>query len=242
MKEVIYFSFLTSIFVLTGAILPVYLLKETRKIFLYRFLAFTSGVLIATSFLEILPQSAGLDISAMGEGLLFSFVLLFSLEKFLLLHICPEEDKECETHSFTSIAVLSLFFHGTLDGVVLSSGLAISFSAGFVIFIAISLHKIPAGISAGTLFLNNGNRKKAILLAALFALSTPFGALLSYSPILNMPTSTFAFILGVSAGNLLYLGATDILPRIHEKRDTYLILLFILGILIILTATKFLPL
>ncbi len=64
------------------------------------------------------------------------------------------------------------------------------------------------------------------------AISTPLGALVSYPFISRLTPPVLGILLAISAGALVYVGATHLLPRVEEESKKYSLLAMGIGILI----------
>ena len=76
-------------------------------------------------------------------------------------------------------------------------------------------------------------RKKAILYAFLAAaISTPLGTLVSFPFISKIDPPTLGILLSISAGALVYVGATHLLPAVEKENKKYSIISLGAGIFI----------
>jgi zinc transporter ZupT len=90
------------------------------------------------------------------------------------------------------------------------------------------LHEFPEGIVTYVLLLRGGFRKPVALLLAFLAaaLTTPLGMLVSYPVISRIGGPVLGILLSLSAGALVYVGATHLLPHAeHERRPFSLVAL-----------------
>jgi len=96
------------------------------------------------------------------------------------------------------------------------------------------LHEFPEGIVTFLLLERAGfSHKKSILLAFLAAaLSTPIGTLVSFPFISSISTSSLGILLAISAGVLVYVGATHLLPAVEKEEKKYTIFSLLAGIAI----------
>ena len=67
--------------------------EQANKIQPRYIIAFASGVLLAVTFFEILPEA---DLKSDSSFLALGFVAFYVLEKVMMIHAC--EETECETH------------------------------------------------------------------------------------------------------------------------------------------------
>jgi zinc transporter ZupT len=110
----------------------------------------------------------------------------------------------------------------------------VSIFTGILAAIGMVLHEFPEGIITFLLLDRSGfSRKKAItwsLFAAAF--STPLGTLISFPFIHRIDRSILGLMLAFSAGGLLYVGATHLLPAVEKEGRNCTIPALLAGILI----------
>lgn len=232
MTRLLLLSGMAAISMIAGGFLPL-----TRKSWsqhaLLRFMAFGSGVLLGAAFLLIIPEAVALDGARAGLGLTAAFVAIFGLEQVGLAHACPEcaTERPCQVHPMGWIAVSALGLHGLMDGVSIAAGFATSEALGLVAAAAILVHKLPTGICLAALLLAAGfSSRRCLLLTMAVAAATPVGAVAAWSLLVEPAPGVLALILGLSAGSFVYIGASDILPRLHEERSLPVFLLLVLGV------------
>lgn len=207
---------------------------------LHGLMAIASGALLGAAFLHIIPEAVSFGPKPFSAGMVLSFLGVFSLEQFTLIHSCPEPEEECPVHVFGLVSFVALCFHSFVDGLAMASGFSISVSLGVVTSVAVMLHKFPDGLSTSALLLASGYPKNKVFpYGAAVAAATPVGALIAYLFIRHLPVSFLSAFLGVSAGSFIYIGASDILPRLHTQRDLSTLGLFA-GSMLFMLATKML--
>ncbi len=199
-----------------GALVPIYTSQKSRLIAL---LAFAAGVMFGAAFFHMLPEAFHGGGYAAFTWLPVGFVLLFLLERYVLVHTC-EEPPDCEEHShapaFGTTAFVGLSVHTLFDGVALVS--ASLEGVGLMAFIAILAHKIPSSLSLASILKAEGRPARRILLyAALFGVMVPVGALLyaALDSVLHFEALA-AKVLAFSAGTFLYIAVSDLLPHVNR--------------------------
>src|SRR5918999_3266100 len=167
----------TVIFIsLVGGFLP--LLRELSQKTLALLLSFSAGVLLGAVFFHMLPEIGRVLADNIGWPILTGFLLIFVMERFVFVHACGELD--CDIHQMGIPAFLGISLHSLLDGIALGAGLILP-QLGPVVLLAVIIHKMPDSISLSSILLSAGwHRRKVAMLALLFSLTTPVGALLSY--------------------------------------------------------------
>ncbi len=220
--------------------------------FLHYLISFAAATLIAVVFFDLIPEafenlSPG-EISSSLLYVVFGIVLFFLIETFLHWHHCGEaecEDHNHEKHSHThpagSLILGGDFFHNFFDGVLIAGAFLLNYTTGIFVTLSVIIHEIPHEVGNFAVLIHSGFKKrKALLFNFYSALAAVLGGVLGYF-ILDSLTSVLPYVVLISAGGLLYIALSDIVPSMHEhlkeKGTTFIeTLVFILT----LVAFKFL--
>jgi zinc and cadmium transporter len=207
-------------------------------------LAFSAGVMLGAAFFHMLPEAVEGAGAAAAPFVAVGFLVLYLLERFVLVHACaepgPEAEEEaareghghphvhgdgtgCEAHTLGLAAFVGLSLHTLVDGFGLgaASGKA---ELGLLVFLAILAHKIPNAFSLSAILRHEGySRGKALLMNAAFALMVPLGAgiYLLVQDLVAAETFT-SYALAASAGTFLHLAFSDIIPDVHRRHGARL--------------------
>src|ERR1700684_2886930 len=149
--------------------------------YLRYFVALGAGFLMATSVLEMLPESLALDPKLAPVLVMAGYCALHFLEHTIVAHFHFGE----ETHhgefvsAHTSYSVLGgLAVHALFDGVAIGSGFAINSLFGWLVFSAMFLHYAPEGSTMASLMLARGSSRRTPLFSAVaLAAATLLGVL-----------------------------------------------------------------
>ncbi len=209
------------------------------------FLAFSAGTLVAISFLDLLPEAAGMAMrNSVGLGLVFmtvlaGFLTYHLLEKLIHIHT----HAHAAPHEENAVGILggsALVFHSFLDGVAIGTAFQASFSLGMLIALAVILHDFSDGVNTVTIMLKSGAaNRKTLLFLGLDAIAPVVGA--SATLLLSIPEYLLAFLLAWFVGEFLYLGATDLLPSAHKLQSSAkTIAATFAGVALIFVLTRFL--
>ena len=195
------------------------------------FMSFAAGVLISVSFIHIIPKSFNMNETS-PIFLLVGFMSLYLINRFLKTYICHEYD--LSNYTLGLIPMMGIGFHSFLDGVIYSVTFNVSVFTGVLPAIGMILHEFPEGIVTFLLLERAGfDRKKSTLYAIIAAaLSTPVGTLVSYPLIRNIDQSTLGALLALSAGALVYVGATHLLPAVERENKRYTLFSLAIGVLV----------
>ena len=208
--------------------------------YLRYFVALGAGFLMAVALLEMAPESYKMN-PRLGPILIMAgYCAVHFLEHTINAHFHFGE----ETHpgefvsQKTSYSVLAgLAIHALFDGVAIGSGFALSSALGWLIFLAILLHKAPEGFTMASIMLASGaSRRTALFSATILAATTLVGVL-----VISLVPGLVRFGLPVSAGVALYVAATDLVPEVNREPGIRMALVFFLGVAGFLTLRLLLP-
>jgi ZIP family zinc transporter len=219
--EVVLFSFAAFFSTFIGGLLAVRFKDKLHLI-----MSFTAGVLLGVVSFEIFPEIISqLKESSLGAiepmiALVIGFLLFHTLEKVIVIHHAHETEYADHKHPQVGIlSALALAGHSFMDGVGIGLGFQINPAIGLLVAIAVISHDFTDGMNTVTLMLSNNNsinRAKKFLL--LDAITPVLGAI---STLFFKVSPDFLILyLGVFAGFLLYIGASDILPEAHSKHSS----------------------
>lgn len=195
------------------------------------FMSFAAGVLVSVSFIHIIPRSFQMHPSA-PVFLLGGFLALYLFNRFLNLYICQEY--LCESYVIGIIPMVGIGFHSFLDGIIYSITFNVSIFTGVLAAIGMILHEFPEGIVTSLLLERGGfGRRKAAIYAFLAAaISTPVGTIISYPFIEDIGRPMLGILLSLSAGALVYVGASHLLPEVEKENERYSIIALVVGVLV----------
>uniref|UniRef100_E6QIC4 Zinc/iron transporter n=1 Tax=mine drainage metagenome TaxID=410659 RepID=E6QIC4_9ZZZZ len=217
-------------------------LVKARSIqrYLRYFVALGAGFLMATTVLEMLPESLRLDFRLAPVLVMVGYCAVHFLEHTINAHFHFGE--ETHHHAFvstrTSYSVLAgLALHALFDGVAIGSGFALSSVLGWLIFTAIFLHKAPEGFTMASVMLASGSsRATAFFSAVTLAATTLIGVL-----VIGVMPHLVRFGLPLSAGVALYVAATDLVPEVNREPGIKMALVFFAGVAGFLLLRTLLP-
>jgi ZIP family zinc transporter len=203
--------------------------------YLQAIMAFSAGLLIGVVFLHLVPEivehahETALETRSLMLILLGGFVAIFLLEKLTIIHSEKTHDTPGHHHHVGLAGAIGLSFHSFLDGLAIGIGFQAGTEVGLVILLAVLAHDFADGLNTVTFMLARRNsRWRTISLLVVNAIAPVAGAVLAN--VIDVDPRLLAFLLAFMAGFLLYLGASDLLPHVHEQPRATLILSTILGL------------
>ncbi len=208
--------------------------------YLRYFVALGAGFLMAVALLEMAPESYRLSPHLGPILIMAGYCVVHLLEHTISSHFHYGE----ETHHGalvtrrTSIAVLvGLSVHALFDGVAIGSGFVVSNWLGWLIFLAILLHKAPEGFTMASVMLASGrSRTTALYSATGLAVATLLGVL-----VIEVVPAWLTYGLPISAGVAIYVGATDLVPEVNREPGIRMALVFFAGVGAFLVMRMLLP-
>jgi ZIP family zinc transporter/zinc and cadmium transporter len=185
--------------------------------------------MLATSLLEMVPESVNLNPRMAGFFVLLGYLLVHFFEHTITPHFhFGEETHAAEfVHAHKSYSVLlGLIIHTFFDGIAITSGFILSDWLGWVIFCAVFLHKIPEGFTVSSVMLASGRSRGAAWAAsALLGLATIAGVL----AMAGFQRSV-VFGLPLSAGVTVYVAASDLIPEVNKEPGVKMAIVVFLGV------------
>jgi zinc and cadmium transporter len=203
-----------------------------RKNTIY-FICFAAGILISVSFLHIIPKAFSMNAHA-PIYLFIGYISLHLFNRFINAFVCDKSSNE--QYGIGLVPMLGIGFHSFIDGIIYSITFTVSIFTGILAASGMVLHEFPEGIITYLLLVRAGFALRTSLWLAFLAaaLTTPMGMLISYPYIRRIDESLLGALLAFSAGALLYVGATHLLPQAETEHKKYSLFALGAGILVAL--------
>jgi zinc and cadmium transporter len=218
---VLFYSLVGGVFSLIGGVLLLSHKKVASTLGKYA-TPFAGGGLLAAVFLDLLKD--GLEQSSADTVLLATLIgiITFFLAEGFLSWFHHHHNRGDETSDSTvPLIIVGDTIHNAMDGVAIAAAFLISVPTGIVTTLAIAAHEIPHEIGDFGLLLSRGlSRRKVLLVNVVSALATTLAALITFA-LGSANKIPVGVLLGLSAGFLLYIATSDIIPTIHQHRDKY---------------------
>jgi zinc and cadmium transporter len=192
--------------------------KSTAKLLASFATPFAAGALLAAVFFDLLPESIAESSSSKAMmSVITGLVLFFYLERFLRWFHHHHEHNDSKDIAPKSLIVIGDAIHNALDGVVIAAAFLVSVPAGIIAVFAIAAHEVPQEIGNIGLLLGRGmSRKNAMVVNALSVISTVLAAAAVFA-LGNIQDIPLGILLGISAGFLLYIATSDVIPLVHKQ-------------------------
>ncbi|MGH9524978.1 MAG: ZIP family metal transporter, partial [Terriglobales bacterium] len=180
------------------------------------FVALGAGFMLGTALVEMVPESIELRGRGAGLLILLGYLIVHFFEHTVSphFHFGEETHREEFVHAHKGWSVVGgLVIHTFFDGIAIASGFIVSNWLGWIIFIAVFLHKIPEGFTVASVMLASGSSKRTA-----WGSSVLLGAA-TLAGVLTMAITRHAVGIGlpISAGVTIYVAASDLIPEVNEQ-------------------------
>jgi len=231
--EIAFGASLLAAAITTGGILTIRQFEIWAKKNTTYFVCFAAGVLISVSFLHIVPKSFSMSTNAPAY-LFAGYMLMHLLNRFLTAYVCDKP--QSADYALGLVPLFGIGFHSFIDGIIYSISFSVSLFTGALVALGMVLHEFPEGIVTYTLLVRGGfTKNRSFQLAILAAaVTTPLGTLISYPMISKIDQPMLGSLLALSAGGLVYVGATHLLPQAERDPRRFSLLALAAGVLVAL--------
>lgn len=214
--HVIFFSLIGGVVSLIGGILL--LSRKNSALAMAKYATpFAAGALLAAVFLDLLKEGIHeANVNTVLMSTVIGVLIFFFAERFLYWFHHHHQHKGAPDPTI-GLIIAGDTIHNALDGVAIAAAFLISVPTGIVTTIAVAAHEIPQEIGDFGLLLHKGMaRRKVLLVNIISALATTVMAVITFA-LGSTEKLPIGVVLGLSAGFLLYIAMSDIIPEIHEN-------------------------
>src|ERR1700752_1594774 len=203
--------------------------KHWERSYLKYFVALGAGFMLATALVEIVPASLELRGKSAAFLVLVGYLIIHFFEHTVTphFHFGEETHQDEFLHPHKGLSVLiGLLIHTFFDGIAIAAGFLVSNWLGWVIFLAVFLHKIPEGFTVASVMLASGRSRSyawttSVLLGAATLAGVLMMALLRHQVNEGLP---------LAAGVTIYVAASDLMPEVNKEPGVKMALVVFLGV------------
>lgn len=179
------------------------------------------GVFLSLVLYELIPETLEAAPEFGGLAVMLGFISFYILANVLHKRFHHLEADECDKKGAAALILIGDAIHNLADGFILGGAFLVNPAVGVATAFGLAIHEIPQEIvEFGVLVRAGYSKKEAALRNLLSASSIVVGTVLII--LLAKEADQFVWILtGFAAGNLLFLAASDLLPRIHGNLKNY---------------------
>ena len=198
--------------------------------YLRYFVALGAGFMLATALVEMVPESLQLGGGRAGSLLVLGgYLLVHFFEHTITPHFHYGEETHSDEyiHSHRRVSVLfGLIIHTFFDGIAITAGFLVSPALGWIIFLAVFLHKIPEGFTVTSVMLASGLSKGYSWFASvLLGIATIAGVLT-----MAIGRHAVSYGLPIAAGVTIYVAASDLIPEVNREPGVKMAIVVFIGV------------
>jgi len=203
--------------------------RDWERRYLRYFVALGAGFMLATAMVEMVPESLQMGGRKGALLVLVGYLIVHLFEHTITPHFHYGEETHSDefVHTHKRMSVLfGLMIHTFFDGIAITSGFLISPWLGWVIFLAVFLHKIPEGFTVTSVMLASGLSKgKSWFASVMLGLATVAG-------VLTMAVGRHAvgYGLPLAAGVTIYVAASDLIPEVNREPGVGMAIVVFIGV------------
>ena len=202
--------------------------KHWDRSYLRYFVALGAGFMLATAIVEVFPAALELRGRSAAFLVLVGYLIIHFFEHTVTTHFHfgeeTHKDQFVHTHKGYSI-LIGLIIHTFFDGIAIASGFLVSNWLGWLIFLAIFLHKIPEGFTVSSVMLASGRSRGTAWGASVVLGGSTLAGLLTMALFRHHVGAG----LPLAAGVTIYVAASDLIPEVNKEPAMKMALLVFVG-------------
>ena len=192
------------------------IIRKPSERFMFNMLSFAAGVMIAISFMQLIPEAISLSSVWIAIiGIVIGSLVMFGFDK-IIPHIHPSMCQQEHGHSLEKTAtylLLGIFMHNFPEGMAIGIGSVSVMKLSLIVAIAIAIQNIPEGIcTSAPYYYITKKRLRAFLLSSSTAIPILVGFAFTYYLFPNIPLELVGMMIGAVAGVMIYISADELIP------------------------------
>jgi len=192
--------------------------KKLSLSFAKHAMPFAAGALLAAVFLDLFAE--GLEHNSPDTimmSALAGILLFFMAERFIRWF--HHHHQHGEKSPAVPLLIIGDTVHNLLDGVAIAAAFMISIPTGIITTLAVAAHEIPQEVGEFGILLSKGMSRRRVIMVNIFSSLVATAAAIATYFIGQTETLPLGIIFGLSAGFLLYVALSDIIPTLHENHN-----------------------
>ncbi len=206
--------------------------KDINKLFLDSMLAFSAGIMIASSFFSLLNPAIELSNSwfTITSSFMLGGLIILLCDK-LITSMCQSKTTIKDLR-MSLMLFISITLHNIPEGFVIGVAYASLANNNIIgalsLTLGIAIQNFPEGSAISFPLRREGvNRTKAFIIGALSALPEPIAAVLGALLVLKV-NMILPFIMSLTAGAMIYVTVKELIPESQNNKKQGLMTLFLM--------------
>jgi len=190
-------------------------------------IAFAAGALVASALMDVIPDA--LELLTRSGAPLHHHHLMFAcslgfLSFYLLEQVThtpgdPHDTVTAEIGQAGVWGAAGIGVHSLLDGVAIGEAFHAGAAVGWIVALAVTVHKFADGVSTVSILVTTG-RSSSVAQAMLLVTALAPLVGLTLQTLVPLPLSVLALFLAWFSGVFLYLGSAALIPAAHAASQS----------------------
>ena len=179
------------------------------------------GMLLSFVLYELLPETLAASPAYGGIIVAVGFIGFYILANYLHQRFHALAVEDCDRKTAASLLLIGDAVHNLADGVILGTAFLIDPAVGVATAIGIAIHEIPQEIVEFGVLIRAGYSRMEAMSRNLLSASTVVIGTLGTILFAGHFGEYLWIVTGLAAGNLLFVSASELLPKIHGNLKNY---------------------
>lgn len=179
------------------------------------------GVFLSLVLFELIPETLEASPNWGGVAVAVGFIGFYLLAQLLHRYYHELGDEDCDRKGAATLLLIGDAVHNFADGIVLGGAFLLDPALGMAVAVGLAIHEIPQEIVEFGVLLRAGYTRLGAAWRNFVSASSIIGGTLVVMLVAEHGEQYLWLITGIAAGNLLFLAASDLLPRIHGNLKNY---------------------
>lgn len=179
------------------------------------------GVFLSLVLYELIPETLAASPDWGGVAVAGGFIAFYVLANVLHQYYHRLEVEDCDKKSAAMLLLIGDAIHNLADGIILGGAFMIDPAIGTAVAIGLALHEIPQEIVEFGVLIRAGYTKWQAITRNLLSASSIIVGTVLVMVVAEHAEGYLWLLTGIAAGNLLFLAASELLPRIHGNLKRY---------------------
>jgi ZIP family zinc transporter len=213
-------------------------MKRPSFAYICNMLCFAAGVMLAISFIELIPESIHLSSPVMAVvGVVLGSLAMYGLDR-VIPHIHPRlcsQEQGCNLERTSVYLILGMFLHNFPEGMAIAIGAVSEPKVSLAIAVAIAIHNIPEGIcTSAPYYHSTGERLKSFLVSSSTAVPILGGYVTARYLFQQISPGVVGLLIGATAGLMIYITVDELIPQSCAGEDHKTIFSLIFGVVLVM--------
>ncbi len=173
------------------------------------------GVFLSLVLFELIPETLLTSPEFGGIAVMFGFISFYVLSNILHKRYHHLEADDCDKRGAAALVLTGDAVHNFADGLILGGAFLVDPAVGVAVAVGLAIHEVPQEIVEFGVLLRAGYSKTEAAVRNFISASSIVVGTIFIMTIAEHADEYVWILTGFAAGNLLYLAASDLLPRIH---------------------------